>query len=381
MVRWLRASLGRTLFVSYVLIIAVGVVTLVVTMQLVAPPFLVRHIAEALAMRERAGATAPPAALDAHLQLAVRQATVEALAVSATAALLTAVVAALLVSRRIVWPLRRVVSATRRSAAGHYAERVPGGPGGDDARGDEVAALAASFNTMAGALEETERRRLALIGDLAHELRTPIATLEGYLEGLLDGVVTPSPETWARLHSEAGRLRRLVADLQDLSRAEARQVPLVPRPVAPAALVEAALDRLEGQFAAKGLDLRCVVPATLPAVQADPDRAVQVLTNLLTNALRYTPAPGRITVTAARRDNAVVFSVADTGLGLAPEHLARIFERFYRVDTSRSRALGGSGIGLTIAKALVDAMGGAIQARSDGPGRGSTFSVTLPLAR
>jgi len=188
---------------------------------------------------------------------------------------------------------------------------------------------------------------------------------------LLDGVVAPSPEIWARLHGEAGRLRRLVAGLQDLSRAEAGQIPLVLRPVAPAALVAAALDRLEDQFAAKGLDLQCAVPSTLPSVQVDQDRAVQVLINLLTNALRYTPAPGRVTVTAARQDNTVVFQVADTALGLAPEHLARLFERFYRVDASRSRALGGSGIGLTIAKALVDAMGGAIQAHSDGPGRGS----------
>jgi len=239
--RWLRTSLGRKLFVSYVLIIVVGVVTLVVTMQLVAPPLLAHHITEALALHGRAGATARPTSLDAHLQFAVRQATLEVLAVAAVAALLTAVVVALLVSRRIVRPLQRIVTATRRIAAGHYAERVPGDHGG---QGDEVGALAASFNTMAGALEETERRRLALIGDLAHELRTPIATIEGYLEGVLDGVVAPSPETWARLHGEAGRLRRLVADLQELSRAEARQIPLVLRPVAPAALVAAALDRL-----------------------------------------------------------------------------------------------------------------------------------------
>ncbi len=376
--RWLRTSLGRTLFVSYVLIVVVGVVTLVVTMQLVAAPLLARHLAEALALRGRTAATAVAASLDAHLSLAVRQATVEALAVSATAALLTAVVVALLVSRRIVRRMRRIVMATRRIAAGHHAERVPGA---NDGQGDELDTLAASFNTMASALEETERRRQALIGDLAHELRTPIATLEGYLEGLLDGVIAPSPEAWARLHGEAGRLRRLVAGLQELSRAEARQIPLVLRPVAPAALVAAALERLEGQFAAKGLDLQCAIPSTLPAVQADQDRAIQVLTNLLTNALRYTPAPGRVTVTATQQDNTVVFSVTDTGLGLAPEHLARLFERFYRVDASRSRALGGSGIGLTIAKALVDAMDGAIQVQSDGPGRGSTFSVTLPIAR
>jgi len=151
---------------------------------------LAGHLAEALTLQGRAGISARPTSLDAHLYLAVRQATLEALVVAAAAALLTAVVVALFVSDRIVRPLQRIVTATRRIAAGHYAERVPGDHG---AQGDEVSALAASFNTMAGALEETERRRLALIGDLAHELRTPIATIEGYLEGLLDGVIT---EAW-----------------------------------------------------------------------------------------------------------------------------------------------------------------------------------------
>src|SRR5439155_1861499 len=141
------------------------------------------------------------------------------------------------------------------------AERVPITPAN---AGDEVGQLAASFNAMAGALEQTERRRLELIGDVAHELRTPISTLEGYLEGLLDGVVEPSPRTWAKLHDEAGRLRRLVADLQDLSRAEARQSPLMVRPVAPAVIVQAALDRVGSQFAEKGLDLCRTIPPHLP---------------------------------------------------------------------------------------------------------------------
>jgi two-component system, OmpR family, sensor histidine kinase BaeS len=126
--------------------------------------------------------------------------------------------------------------------------------------------------------------------------------------------------------------------------------------------------------------VRRTIPPHLPAVQADQDRAVQVLTNLLTNALRYTPAPGRVEVTAERHGDAVAISVSDTGIGLSPEHLAHIFERFYRVEMSRSRALGGSGVGLTIAKALVEAMGGQLQAHSAGPGHGSTFTVTLPVA-
>jgi signal transduction histidine kinase len=234
---------------------------------------------------------------------------------------------------------------------------------------------------MAGSLEQAERRRLELVGNVAHELRTPIATLEGYLEGLLDGMVEPSPETWARLHDEAGRLRRLVDDLQELSRAEARQLALVVRPTAPADLVGAAIDRLSPAFEEKGLALRTRVASDLPLVLADADRAIQVLTNLLTNALRYTPAGGSVTLRAEASDGAVTFQVEDTGLGFAPELRDRLFERFYRVDPSRSRALGGSGIGLTISKALVEAMGGRIWAESAGPGRGSCFAFTLPRAR
>jgi len=234
---------------------------------------------------------------------------------------------------------------------------------------------------MAASLEHAERRRLELIGDVAHELRTPIATLEGYLEGLLDGVVEPSERTWARLHAEAGRLRRLVEDLQELSRAEAHQLSVVVKPVAPQAIVQAAVDRLAADFAAKGLALNVSLAEALPEVQADPDRAVQVLTNLLTNALRYTPAPGRVDVQVSPAGQAVRFSVRDTGIGIAPEHLPHLFERFYRVDKSRSRSLGGTGIGLTIARALVKAMGGRIWAESPGPGQGSTFSFELPAAR
>jgi signal transduction histidine kinase len=218
---------------------------------------------------------------------------------------------------------------------------------------------------------------------VAHELRTPISTLEGYLEGLLDGVIAPTPETWARLHDEAGRLHRLVTDLQDLSRVEARQLSLTLEAVAPAPLAEAALDRVRPVFAEKGLALAAEIPATLPAIRADRDRVVQVLTNLLTNALRYTPAPGQVTLILSRAagSSELLFQVTDTGIGLAPEQLPHVFERFYRVDKSRSRAAGGSGIGLTIARALVEAMGGRIWATSAGPGQGSTFAFTLPVAR
>jgi histidine kinase len=182
------------------------------------------------------------------------------------------------------------------------------------------------------------------------------------------------------LHTEAGRLRRLVDDLQELSRAEARQIPLSLQPVAPQRLVQDALEPLEEQFAEKGLQLQIHVPEDLPLVMVDPHRAVQILTNLLVNALRYTPAPGRVEVAVSREKTKVAFRVSDTGVGLSPEQLAHIFERFYRVDKSRSRAFGGSGIGLTIAQSLAQAMGGEIRVESAGLGQGSSFTLTLPQA-
>jgi len=375
--RRLWRSLAVRLFISYLTIVAAGVATMLVVVDLVAPEVFATHM----------GATMPggmPAMvahtqeLDAALARAFQIAVAQALLVAAVAALVTATGASLFVAARVAAPIGRLATASRRLAAGHYAERMA--PHGGIA---ELSALTASFNEMAAILETTERRRLELLGDVAHELRTPISAIEGYLEGLLDGVVDPAPETWARLHAEAGRLRRLVDDLQELSRAEAGRIPLHPRPIGPGEIVRVAADRLAGQFEERGLTFVIDVPAGLPPVHVDPDRAGQVLTNLLTNALRYTPAPGEITL-AVRAEgaegDAVRFAVTDSGVGIAPEHLPHVFERFYRVDKSRSRALGGSGIGLTIARALVAAMGGRIRVESAGLGRGATFVVTLPVA-
>ena len=374
-----RGGVARTLLLSYLLVIVVGVVTLVVAAQAVGPAFFAASMARMMRAHGAGGMMGPgtDTPMTPYLRAAFRDALTAALLAATGVATLVALLVGALLSRQIVRPVRRLLGATRRIAAGHYAERVSVGSTG---AGDELGRLAISFNAMAAALEETERRRLALVGDVAHEIRTPLATLEASLEGLLDGVVEPSPQTWATLHDEVGRLRRLADDLQELSRAEARQIPLTPRPVPPVAIIRAALDRLEGQFAEKGLEVECLVPATLPPVLADQDRAVQVVTNLLTNALRYTPAPGRVAVAAERRGDTVAITVTDSGVGLAPAHLAHLFERFYRVDRSRSRALGGTGIGLTIAKALVEAMGGQIRAESAGLGCGSVFTVTLPLA-
>lgn len=375
---WLKLNLATKLFLSYLVVVASGVATMFVVARAAAPEFFVSSMNQMMGGHEPGGMMGGMAPASALIDAAFRAALLQALLVATGLATLIALLVSLIVTRQIAQPVARMARATRRIATGHYAERVPLAPA---SAGDELEQLARSFNDMAGALEQTERRRLELIGDVAHELRTPVATLEGYLEGLLDGVVEPSERTWATLYAEAGRLRRLIDDLQELSRAESRQLSLAIQPVAPVALVEATLERLRPRFAEKGLALRSAVPPNLPPVLADRDRAVQVLTNLLTNALRYTPAPGEVELTVRRAGDAVEFRVRDTGVGFAPELASRLFERFYRVEKSRSRALGGSGIGLTIARALVDAMGGRIWAESPGPGLGSTFAFTLPLAR
>jgi signal transduction histidine kinase len=367
----LWAGLGWKLFVAFALVIAVGVVTLWVVIGLAAPRFFDVQMG---GMMGGPSSGMMSAVMNEALAVAFRDALTQSLLVGTAAAVLAAIAASLFVTGRIVGPLRRLAAASRRIADGHYAERVP------VSSGDELGELAQTFNAMAGALEDTERRRRELIGDIAHELRTPIATLEGYLEGLLDGVVEPSPPTWARLHDEAGRLRRLVDDLQELSRAEARQIPLAIRRTDPARIATTAIDRFSGSFEEKGLEFRSDVPSNLPPVSADPDRAVQVLSNLLSNALRYTAAPGCVELQVGASDGMVEFRVHDSGIGISAEDLSQVFERFYRVDRSRSRALGGSGIGLTIAKALVEGMGGQIRAESAGPGQGSTFAFSLPVA-
>jgi histidine kinase len=232
---------------------------------------------------------------------------------------------------------------------------------------------------MAAQLEHIEATRRELIGTVAHELRTPLASIKGSMEGLIDGVLPAETSIFQRIYREADRLQRLVYDLQELSRVEAGAFDLNVKPVPVADLVESTVARLGYQFEEKGVVLETDISDYLPPVGADEDRIGQVMLNLVGNALQYTPAGGQVRISGRRQGAEVRVSVSDSGIGITTEHLALIFTRFYRVDKSRARAGGGSGIGLTIAKHLVEAHGGCIWAESPGPGQGSTFTFTLPV--
>ncbi len=362
----MRRSLGTQVFLSYLVVLLVGLAVLTAALGLLGPPHVARRI-------EGAGPRfgGPPAT---NIERLLRTGIADALVIAGIAAIIAAGALSVYVTRRIVLPVAALAAASRRLAKGHYDERVP-------VQGtDELGALADSFNTMAEALEQTENRRRALLADVAHELRTPLSGIKGYMEGLSDGVLEAVPETYARVAVEVDRLQRLVTDLEELSRLDAGVLPLNRQSVPVSRIVEAVVERLRPQADAQGLVLEVVAPATLPHVSVDVDRIEQVLQNLVGNAIQYTPRPGRIKVRARPDGPWVRIEVEDTGVGIAPEHLPHIFERFFRVDRSRARSGGGSGLGLTIARYLVEAHGGSIQAASPGPGRGSTFTFTLPTA-
>lgn len=360
----LRRSLTAKLVLAQLAVIVAGSATLALVALLLGPTLFHDHVRDALGY-------VPPTVLR-HLDQAFGESLAISLGVAIAAAAATAAAVAVLVSIRIVRPVHALADAAQRVSRSDYEARVsvPGD--------DELAVLARSFNEMAGSLAEAERRRRRLLADVAHELRTPLATIDAYLEGLADGVVEPDAETWRLLRSESARLGRLAEDIARVSSAEDRRLELHLERTDAAQLVSSAAAALEPAFAAKSVELR-VDPGPVPfEVDVDRDRMAEVLANLLENALRHTPAGGTATITARKADRRAVLAVEDTGEGLDPAELDRVFERFYRVDSSRSRELGGSGIGLAIARALVEAHGGSIRAESGGLGRGARFVVTLP---
>jgi len=379
--RGLRTHLGWKLFLSYLIIIAVGALVLASAAELAIPASFNRHMASmGSMMAEMMGEAGGGLDAEADLFASYRAAVNQSLFLAASAAMLAAVLVSFLVSRRVVEPVRQMMAASQRVADGHYEERVLVRGTLPPEEMDELDQLAVTFNQMAARLERTESMRRQLIGDVAHELRTPLSTIKGSLEGLMDGMLEPDEANLQQLHREAERLQRLVADLQELSRVEAGAFELRLQPASVGDLIASAAERLGRQFEDKGVSLEVDLPPDLPTVLADEDRIGQVLLNLLGNALQYTPAGRAVRISARGAAAEVQFEIRDEGIGIPAEHLQHIFTRFYRVDPSRSRAGGGSGIGLTIAKHLVERQGGRIWAESLGAGQGSRFTFSLLVA-
>jgi len=276
-------------------------------------------------------------------------------------------------SRRILAPVKALTQAARRLGKGDLSQRVRVRDKG------EVGELAQSFNSMASDLERAEQLRRNMIADAAHELRTPLSNIRGYLEAIRDGIKKPDAETIRSLNEEVASLSRLVDDLQELSLADAGELKLTCRKENISRLIDGAVATLQSQAAAKGLTLTVKLTEKLPSVNIDSHRIKQVLHNLLENAMAHTSRGGSVTVEAWQQGSQIRVSVVDTGEGIPAKDLPNIFERFYRVDKSRTRATGGSGLGLTIAKRLVEAHGGRIEVQSK-LRKGSRFTFTLPLS-
>lgn len=277
-------------------------------------------------------------------------------------------------SRRILSPVKALIGAARQFGKGDFSKRV-------DAKGkSELSELAHSFNSMADNLEHAQRLRQNMVADVAHELRTPLSNLKGYLEALKDGVIKPNRATIQSLNEEAASLSRLVADLQELSLADAGELKIYVQPEDISKLIKETVTILRPNAAAKGLKLATDIKARLPMLNIDADRIKQVLRNLLENAIAHTGKGSKITITAHQVDKMISISITETGEGIPPEDLPFIFERFYRVDKSRARTTGGSGLGLTIAKRLVETHGGNIEVKSE-VGKGSCFTFTLPISK
>ena len=359
-------GLAARLLLAQALVLLAGGVTTWVVASVLGPSIFHDHL-----MRAHVGHTA---AETRH----VEEAFASALLISIGVALLAAVGAALGVSwyfsRRVQRSIASVADAAAQIAAGRYGARVA-----DPGLGGEFATLAATYNTLASRLEATETTRRRMLADLAHEMRTPLATVDAHLEAVEDGVRTLDHDTLDVIRGSTHRLRRLAEDITAVSRAEEGDLVISPRPVEAAALVRDAAEAARDRYAAKGVRLE-IETEDAGRVRVDADRMAQVLGNLLDNALRHTPVGGEVTLSCRRLDQWVEYTVADAGEGIADRHLPHLFDRFYRADAARDRQRGGAGIGLSIAKALVEAHGGTIAADSPGPGQGSTFTVRLPAS-
>lgn len=361
-----KLSLGARLFVSHLLVMMVGLGSFIIIAKVSSPRMFVLRLEQ---LEKRGIFTVRSART--YLVEGFQNAWNRSAILSVIAGAGTAGVASYLSSKRITQPVKQMKQITQKFAAGDLDERVP------ESDIPELNQLSVSFNSMASSIGGVEQRRRELISDLTHELRTPLTVIRGYLEELADGSIEGNPELYLRLIRETRRLERLIHDLQELSKAEAGYLSINSQSLSLYPLLASLVERFADQLLEEGptLELKCA--KDFPPILADRDRTEQILVNLLGNAIRYTET-GTITVEAVKVNRQVWISVTDTGIGITQEDLPFLFERFWRADPSRASHSGGTGIGLAIAKRLVELQGGQIEVASE-LGTGSTFRFCLPL--
>ncbi|CAN5642469.1 HAMP domain-containing sensor histidine kinase [soil metagenome] len=358
-------GVGARLLLAQALVLIAGGATTWIVAVIVGPPLFREHL-------HRAGL--PHSSSEQfHAEQAYRYATAISIAVAVGVAALTALLVTWYFSQRLQRSVAEVASAATAVADGRYDIRVS-----PLRLGEDFAHLAQAFNRMSERLESVEATRRQLFGDLAHEIRTPVAVLQAYAVAVQDGVNTLDPKTVGIIGDQASRLVRFSEDFTALAQAEEGTSDIANQEVDPQAAITTAVSAAAERYAAKGVELTWNISEGLPAVWADPLRLAQMLGNLLDNALRHTSPGGVVEITATVASAEVIIAVTDNGDGIAAEHLPHVFERFYRADAARDRQHGGAGIGLAIAKALTEAHGGRITAASRGPGLGSTFTIRLP---
>ncbi len=360
-----RLGLRGQLFFAQLLVLTAGGASFAVAATAIAPSLFHAHLS-------RAGVDDP--GVQGHVEEAFGLAASVAMSIGAVFGLAASGLISWLFIRRIIAPVDRLVAATDDIARGAYTYTPPPG-----VAAAEFSHLERAFTQMASRLDGTERARTRLFHDLTHELRTPVATLDAYIEGLEDDVLAADAATWTVMHDQLERLRRLADDIGELSAADEDTMRLELQTDDLNATIRAAAAAIAPRCTDHDVILIVHVPHNLPPLIHDRQRLEQVLANLLDNALRYTPAGGEITIAATRPDTEHLrISVTDTGEGIAPGHLETIFDRFHRLDPARSP--GGSGLGLTIARSLVRAHGGTLTATNRSDTRGTRFEVTLPRA-
>lgn len=360
-------GIGMRLLIAQTAVLLAGAITTWLVAAGVGPPLFREHL-------HRAG-VAPDSVEELHAEQAYRYATALALSAAVIVSAATAIVVTWYVSRRLQHSVAEVASAARAVAEGRYSTRVP-----PPHLGADFDSLASAFNHMAAQLQSVDANRRQLFSDLAHEIRTPVSVLDAYIEALEDGVRTLTDDTTAMLRDQTRRLVRFAEDVAALAQAEEGSTSMSMAGLDLGPVIVGTATAVSDRFRDKQVSLETDIAPELPPVRGDEQRLAQVLTNLLDNALRHTPPHGNVRISAQIHDKRILLQVTDTGEGITAEHLPHVFDRLYRADLARTRDHGGSGLGLSIAKAIIEAHGGVIGVESPSSTGQTTFNIELPVA-